>query len=510
MISTKRDHLNRLSGDEVECVAGFLWFKDLLRFSACNKSLNQIIKSSNAAWNLFINLMMRSGIEISSDLNLELRLPFQAIISLALRVTPWPTDVDSYLIEQFSERATPIYSIREVFTPNQTSRCFSYQGVIQGKNRAIVSNNHFPLLFGHNVIPASRIRPASAVPFVKVITNAEREKVPVLSCIAYYEIKIHACSESLRMSSSQHIVGNNDGVSQVPCIVVGIARPGFPLVGKMPGWDRNSHGYHGDDGLYYHGNSINGQVLTQDDNLGTTFGENDVVGCGIIYPPLLYFGAGNYPRLFFTKNGQFVGSAVLKDDYFFDHAWFAAVGTDARNPIEFNFGHTNEPFAFDILLYERTCFHNWNTYLYNSAVNKHGSLSFVPVSMDSLLQSDCRYLKQGTNYGCLVNTNTRNTSLLNPLFKNAYDVFRGDFSTSRSWNHKKRHHDFSFIYNCSDHPAVIHNECLFYRDDLTMETQSVSLDMSVQNAFVSTYSSSVCVIVLYQQLYRDSFVLVLS
>ena len=101
----------------------------------------------------------------------------------------------------------------------------------------------------------------------------------------------------------------------------------------MPGWDKLSYAWHGDDGMFFHASSTRGTPLScpPGPNTGAggassggggftsagggggggvnsrdkavKFGAGDVIGCGIAYV------ANNRldPRLFFTKNGVLVG-----------------------------------------------------------------------------------------------------------------------------------------------------------------------------------------------------------
>ncbi|KAH9625994.1 hypothetical protein KSS87_022933 [Heliosperma pusillum] len=65
---------------------------------------------------------------------------------------------------------------------------------------------------------------------------------------------------------------------------------------RQPGWEANSYGYHGDDGLLYRGQG-------KGEAFGPTFTTGDVVGGGINY---------SSQEVFFTKNGDIVGT-VYKD-----------------------------------------------------------------------------------------------------------------------------------------------------------------------------------------------------
>lgn len=63
---------------------------------------------------------------------------------------------------------------------------------------------------------------------------------------------------------------------------------------RLPGWETNSFGYHGDDG-----NSFTGSGVGQ--HFGPTFTTDDVIGCGIDW---------TQKRAFFTKNGVLIGPSL--------------------------------------------------------------------------------------------------------------------------------------------------------------------------------------------------------
>ena len=68
---------------------------------------------------------------------------------------------------------------------------------------------------------------------------------------------------------------------------------------RLPGWDKGSYGYHGDDGNAFCG-SGQGQVY------GPTFTTGDVIGCGLN----LIDGS-----CFYTKNGHNLGTAFTGNDF---------------------------------------------------------------------------------------------------------------------------------------------------------------------------------------------------
>ena len=74
---------------------------------------------------------------------------------------------------------------------------------------------------------------------------------------------------------------------------IGMSCAGVNL-NRLPGWERNSYGYHADDGCVYC-SSATGQ------SYATTFTTGDVVGCGLNLVSR---------SIFFTKNGMNLGTAT--------------------------------------------------------------------------------------------------------------------------------------------------------------------------------------------------------
>ena len=130
------------------------------------------------------------------------------------------------------------------------------------------------------------------------------------------------------------------------CVAIGLSTRRFSPADKMPGWDAESFGYHGDDGGIYHGR---GEMLRR---YGPSYGPGDTVGCGLEY---------GSRRVFFVKNGVFLGYAFGEggrrgdDDVairgalsgeMIDCGLYPTVGVDTECPISVNFGE--RPFMFDL------------------------------------------------------------------------------------------------------------------------------------------------------------------
>ncbi|XP_051139589.1 ran-binding protein M homolog [Andrographis paniculata] len=113
-------------------------------------------------------------------------------------------------------------------------------------------------------------------------------------------------------------------------IAIGFTTAGFK-VRRQPGWEANSCGYHGDDGLLYCGHG-------KGETFGPTYTTGDTVGGGVNYEA---------QEFFFTKNGAVVGS-VIKD---VRGPVYPTVAVHSQNEeVIVNFG--KDPFVFDIKAYE--------------------------------------------------------------------------------------------------------------------------------------------------------------
>ncbi|KAF9263120.1 SPRY-domain-containing protein [Marasmius fiardii PR-910] len=101
---------------------------------------------------------------------------------------------------------------------------------------------------------------------------------------------------------------------------------------RLPGWEPNSWGYHGDDGCSFAAEK-NGTKY------GPTFGVGDVIGCGVDFTT---------NRAFYTKNGVNLGPVFENVGKGID--LYPSVGLQhVGESVKVNFGH--EPFRYDIEYY---------------------------------------------------------------------------------------------------------------------------------------------------------------
>ena len=140
-----------------------------------------------------------------------------------------------------------------------------------------------------------------------------------LSSVYYFEVAI----------ASAPLPGNEHFASREPCVSIGLATSKFLLRTKQVGWDLQSIGWHGDDGVLYHNTGLGLR------HFGPRFGAGDTVGCGVHLPT---------NQIFFTHNGSFTGWA-FRMLHMPELVLYAAVGIDSHQALELNFGA--KPFLFD-------------------------------------------------------------------------------------------------------------------------------------------------------------------
>ena len=118
-------------------------------------------------------------------------------------------------------------------------------------------------------------------------------------------------------------------------IGIGLTGKGSRLNG-MPGWSKDTVGYHGDNGLVYYNYNINKKPMKM--KYGPTFGTGDVVGCGIDF---------DSNTVFFTKKGISFGIAKTN---LTKQPWYPTIGLHSLNEqVKINFGQ--EKFVFNVSKY---------------------------------------------------------------------------------------------------------------------------------------------------------------
>uniref|UniRef100_A0AC34F8D6 B30.2/SPRY domain-containing protein n=1 Tax=Panagrolaimus sp. ES5 TaxID=591445 RepID=A0AC34F8D6_9BILA len=134
--------------------------------------------------------------------------------------------------------------------------------------------------------------------------------------VYYFEVTIVTPEKKWNSSASDSLIG------------IGIMEKSIQT-NRLPGWDTQSFGYHGDDGNFFC-SSGKGQQY------GPKFGINDCVGCGVNFAK---------KQIFFTKNGENLG--YIDINLSLDHEYYPVVGMQASNEVvRTNFGQ--HPFLYDI------------------------------------------------------------------------------------------------------------------------------------------------------------------
>ncbi|KAI5300193.1 hypothetical protein KEM56_002659, partial [Ascosphaera pollenicola] len=114
-------------------------------------------------------------------------------------------------------------------------------------------------------------------------------------------------------------------------VCIGLSAADTPST-RLPGYDGDSLGYHGDDGRVY-----NGKQPNNGEQYGPKYGEGDVIGCGYDW---------KLDKVFFTKNGEFLGHAP--DEINADIDLYPTVGMRKRPQVRITANFGQFPFKFDI------------------------------------------------------------------------------------------------------------------------------------------------------------------
>lgn len=320
--------MNELPSELLSQMASYLWFKDLLSLSLTSKKIHHRLHSDGFFWIDLLDSILRSlyydpPVHIRSDL-LQLSQnysthDFVAFLKQILLTIPtfWPRTVDTKI---FNTYRGPDH-LRIIELENNPQRNYVlFDGSIDDGVRSIVANDCFPYL------PIETDDLIVSLPFTKVVATelmtqqngAETISLftsgkVVCSEVGYFECMIHqSCfpPEALYLSSSQDL-------SSRTSISIGLACPPFALKGQFPGVDNFSLGYRSDDGAFYQGGYTGIQFGAE------PYGPGDIVGCGLVYPPLDRQGKG---KLFFTRNGHIQGRILdIASSNFFCIPWFPVI-----------------------------------------------------------------------------------------------------------------------------------------------------------------------------------------
>ncbi|KIJ21428.1 hypothetical protein PAXINDRAFT_164933 [Paxillus involutus ATCC 200175] len=196
--------------------------------------------------------------------------------------------------------------------------------------------------------------------------------VPPACGIFYYEVEI----TSKASKKCVHFIGQDVKMS------------------RLPGWEKNSWGYHGDNGTICSGDK-NGT------SFGSTFGVGDIIGCGVDF---------TQNKVFYTKNGALLGTVF--DNVGKDCDIFPAVGLCHPNEsIHANFGQ--DPFKYDIedhVLQQRN--QTWANI--QSTPLKWPADKFHERSTDALVSST---LEKAVAYGQELESDYKNRPEIRAIFK---------------------------------------------------------------------------------------------
>lgn len=313
-----------LNDDVWLAIASFGTVKDIRQLSTVNIRFRRLILS-DAATSLHYQLIQRTwpffqNTEIQSKVLVDIfdtgRCKAMNVpLLLQMAATPIPTAVNLALINR-------THSLEVTSTG-----AVQFTGRVGQGDRCVVANQALPRPRFHyaakKAVWQRWVRKLKCRPFVAPFGSTTDDRL--LHCMprttSYFEVDI------IHQKQASHHSSNNNNNE---CVAVGIGTRHFGWSTRMPGWDSESYGYHGDDGGLFHGS---GQAMRP--CCGPQFGAGDTVGCGIDYYN------GGHADVFFTVNGQIVASQSMDQ---VQAKWYPIVGMDTSHLIVCRF----TTFAFDL------------------------------------------------------------------------------------------------------------------------------------------------------------------
>lgn len=194
---------------------------------------------------------------------------------------------------------------------------------------------------GHDFAARYHHSPVPNMP-CPVVRRRRDGKIDVqLSSISYFEVRL-VSRTGQRQRRPNALPGDGEGIVQPPpqaCVAVGLSTTCFRVSGFQPGWTEDSIGFHSDDGRLFFGTG------TDSEPFGPSYGDGDVVGCGVHIPSM---------SVFFTKNGKLIGTAyIINTEPRTFRELCPSIGLDSKEyTVHASFG-AGQTFFFDVNKAER-------------------------------------------------------------------------------------------------------------------------------------------------------------
>uniref|UniRef100_K3W6V9 F-box domain-containing protein n=1 Tax=Globisporangium ultimum (strain ATCC 200006 / CBS 805.95 / DAOM BR144) TaxID=431595 RepID=K3W6V9_GLOUD len=297
-------HLTSLPDDLLARILAFTAPRDVEAMAVASKTVARHVLPRFPLWKTMfcnrwamLNFSLDDTIDVEIDARLRALFPSESRMYqlLAHAVTPVPAYADIPATMQYGQginntivalnsdlsvRAVKSRRGREARTSD-----IAFAGQLLGGDRSVRANTTFPTTF-HVQVYKRR------VPH----TDSKFKYEIGVTASGYFEITI--AQREQEQPSRRHLrIGGSDMSS------IGVGTPRFRLMDKQPGWDRQSFGYHGDDGRFYH-NTGYGQ------HFGPSFDIGDTVGCGVWRDTQT-----SHSSVFFTNNGDLIPTGDRDIDY---------------------------------------------------------------------------------------------------------------------------------------------------------------------------------------------------